>query len=82
MTTFRSEETLVGIITLATIPWIVWTLRRGVRMGRLPIGRAYIGRAERPAAFRTLFTLYVLAGMLMAFIAADLLTQIDFGTWR
>ena len=80
MTTFRSEETLVGLITLATVPWIVWTLRRGVRTGRLPAGRIYIRRDERPGAFRTLFALYLTAAGLMTLIAADLLTQIDLGS--
>ena len=80
MTTFRSEEMLVGIITLATVPWIVWTLRRGVRTGALPIGRTYVRRDERRAAFQTLSAFYVIAAVLMAFIALDLLTQVDFRT--
>lgn len=79
MTTFRSEETLVGIITLAAVPWIVWILRRGVREGRLPIGKAYVRRDERPGAFRTLFAFYVAAALMMAFIAADLLVGLGTG---
>jgi uncharacterized membrane protein len=79
MTTFRSEETLVGIITLASVPWIVWTLARGVRAGRLPIGRAYVRRDERRAAFAAVFACYAAAALLMAFIALDLLVGIDFG---
>jgi uncharacterized membrane protein len=73
MTTFRSEETLVGIIALAVVPWLVWRLRRGQREGRLPIGRAYVDRAERPGAYRTLFVFYVIAALMMAFIGLDLL---------
>ena len=81
MTTFRSEETLVGLITLAAVPWIMWTLRRGVRDGRLPIGRAYVRRDERPGAFNTLFVFYVLAALTMAFIAADLLVGVNLRSW-
>ena len=73
MTTFRSEETLVGLITLATVPWIVWILRRALRDKRLPIGRSYVRRDERPGAFRTLFGFYVAAALMMTFIALDLL---------
>ena len=73
MTIFRSEETLVGIVALAVVPWLVWRLRRGLNEGRLPIGRAYVERAERPGAFRALFAFYVVAALMMAFISLDLL---------
>jgi hypothetical protein len=76
MTTFRSEETLVGIIALAIVPWLVWRLRRGLGEGRLPIGRAYVERAERPGAFRALFAFYVIAALMMALIGVDLLFAI------
>jgi hypothetical protein len=76
MTTFRSEETLVGIIGLALLPWIAWTIRRAFREERLPIGRAYVRRDERPGAFRVLLGLYAVAGLLVAFIALDLLFDI------
>ena len=73
MTTFRSDETLVGIISLAVVPWIVWILVRAVRDARLPIGKSHILRAERPGAFGTLFALYVAAALGMTFIGLDLL---------
>ena len=73
MTSFRSEETLVGIVALAAVPWIVWILRRGLRDGRLPIGRDYVRRDERPGAFGALFGFYAVAALTMAFIALDLL---------
>ena len=80
MTTFRSEEGLVGLVALGVIPWILWTLRRGLRDERLPIGRIYVRRAERPAAFSLLLVFYVLAAMLMAAIAFDLLFGLELRT--
>ena len=72
MTQVRSDETLVGIITLAAAGWIVWILMRAVREARLPIGKGEVVRAQRPGAFATLFALYVAAGSAMAFIGLDL----------
>ena len=31
MTTFRSEDVLVGLVALGLVPWIGWTLARGLR---------------------------------------------------
>jgi hypothetical protein len=76
MTIFRSEETLVGIVALAVVPWIAWTLRRGLRDGRLPIFRSYVDRSERPTAFGVLFIFFVGAAVLMTFIAFDLLVRV------
>jgi hypothetical protein len=73
MTTFRSEEALVGLISLAAAGWIVWILVRAVRDARLPIGKGEMLRAQRPGAFATLFALYVAAGAGMAFIGLDLI---------
>jgi hypothetical protein len=73
MTIFRSEDTLVGIVALGVVPWIGWTLLRGIREGRLPIVRSHVLRAERPQAFLALFGLYLLAGAAMAWIGLDLL---------
>jgi hypothetical protein len=81
MTTFRSEEGLVGLVALGVIPWIVWTLRRGLREDRLPIGRAHIHRSERPGVFTALIVFYVAAALLMAMIAFDLLLGINLGFW-
>ena len=81
MTTFRSENVLVGLIAAAAVPWIGWTLSRGLREGRLPIGRAYVSRAERRGPFNLLFGLYVAAAGLAAVIALDLLFGIRAGDW-
>ena len=74
----RTEELIVGALCLLVIlPWIGWTVRRGLANARLPIGRGYVEQSERPGAFRVLLTLYVVAGLLIAFIAADLLVGLD-----
>jgi hypothetical protein len=71
MTTFRSEEGLVGLVALGVIPWIAWTVQRGLREARLPIGRTYVHRAERPGVFNALLVFYLLSALLMAAIVAD-----------
>jgi len=76
MTTFRSEEALVGIIALAAVGWIAWIIRRGLRDLRLPIGRGHVDRAERPDVFHALTAFYIAAALLMAFIGLDLLIGI------
>ena len=76
--TGRTEELVVGALCLLVIlPWIAWTVRRGLANQRLPIGRGYVEQAERPGAFRVLLGLYVGAGLLIAFIAVDLLVGVD-----
>lgn len=72
-----SDETLVGLITLAAFGWIVWILVRGVRDRRLPIGKSEVRRDERAAAFRSLFAFYVAAATMMAFIGIDLLFGLE-----
>ena len=81
MTTFRSENVLVGLIAAAVVPWIGWTLARGLRDGRLPIGRAYVRRDERQGPFSLLFSLYVVAALMAAVIALDLLFGLRAGDW-
>jgi hypothetical protein len=81
LNSLRSEEGLVGLVALGVIPWIVWTLRRGVREERLPIGRTYVIRSERPGVFNALILFYLLAALLMAAIALDLLLGINLGLW-
>ena len=72
--TGRGEELIVGTLCLLVIlPWIAWTVRRGLANQRLPIGRGYLERAERPGAFRVLLGLYILAGAMIAFMALNLL---------
>lgn len=71
------DEFLVGAIALASVGWIVWILVRGMRDGRLPIGKAQILGGERPGAFRLLFGLYIAAALLMAWIGIDLLVGLS-----
>ena len=79
MTTIANEDLIVGIVALGLLPWIAWTLTRGLRAGRLPIGRGHILRAERPGAFIALLCLYIVAALLITAIALDLLFHIDIG---
>jgi len=73
----RTEGLLVSTLRLIVIlPWIAWTVRRGLANARLPIGRGHVERAERPGAFRVLLGLYILAAALIAFAGLDLLLQI------
>ena len=73
MTIFHSEDALVGIVVIGVVPWIGWTLHRGLREGRLPILRSHVVRADRPGPFFLLFVLYVMAAIAMAAIGLDLL---------
>jgi hypothetical protein len=73
MTTFRSENVLVGLIAGALVPWISLRLIRGLRDGRLPLGRNYVSRDERAGAFRALFAFYVASAVAALFISVDLL---------
>ena len=68
------DELLVGLISLGVVPWIAWTLRRGLASRRLPVGRGYVVHAERPRAFAALLVLYVFAMLGMGWIGVDLLT--------
>ena len=70
------EMGVAALCLLVILPWIAWTVRRGLTNQRLPIGRGYVERAERPGAFRVLLSLYIFAALLMVFIAADLLIGI------
>ena len=69
----RAEDIVIGLIALALVPWICWTLARGLKDGRLPIGRAFVARSERRGAFAVLLLLYIVAASLAALIAVDLL---------
>ena len=81
MTTFRSEEGLVGLVTLGVVLWIGWTLRRGLRDGKLPIGRSYLKRDERPGAFRALLVFWIAMAIFAAIISLDLLFNMDVKFW-
>jgi len=71
------DELIVGTLCLlVVVPWIAWTIRRGLGEGRLPIGRGYVVREERPGPFRALLGSYVVALLLMVLIGLDLLFQL------
>jgi len=72
MTISLSENLLVAIVSLGLVPWIIWTVRRGLRSGMLPIGGTHVRRDERPAAFNMLLWVYALVALLAVFIAFDL----------
>lgn len=78
----RGEAILVGLVALGLLPWIGWTLARGLREGRLPIARSHVDRAERGGAFSLLLALHAIAFGLAAFIAADLLLGLGFRSGR
>ena len=71
--TFDGENLLVGLVALGLAPWIIWTIVRGLRDGRLPIVRSHVVRAERRGAFNVLLGLYGLVLIIVAAIAIDLL---------
>ena len=82
MTTFRSEEGLVGLFAIAVVaPWIAWTLSRGIRDGRLPISRGYVAREERPGAYKMLLCFYLLSAAMAIVVALDLLFGVDVRFW-
>ena len=73
MTTFLSEDGLVGLVSLGLIVWIGWTMRRGLRRGLLPIGRSYVDRDERPGAFGALLAFYAVAALFSLYVSLNLL---------
>jgi hypothetical protein len=72
MTISLSENLLVALVSLALVPWIIWTVRRGLHSGMLPIGRTYVRRDERPSAFNMLVGIYAGLALLAVYIAYDL----------
>jgi len=72
----RSEDLFVGLIALALLPLIAWRIRRGLREGRLPLYRTYVGRDEAGSKFGLLLALHALSLVLVALIAADLIFQL------
>jgi hypothetical protein len=70
------EDLLVGLIALALVPLIAWRVRRGLKDGRLPLYRTYVGRDEAGTKFALLLALHALSFVLVAVIAADLLFQL------
>jgi hypothetical protein len=82
MTTFRSEEVLVGIIGLALLPLIGRRIMRGVREGRLPLYRSDVTREESGPKFTVLLGLHALSFLLVAAMSADLLLDLGFRSGR
>ncbi len=72
----RIEDLLVGAIALALLPMIAWRIRRGLKEGRLPLYRTYVGRDEAGSKFGALLALHALSFVLVAAIAADLIFQL------
>ena len=72
MTISPSEDLLVALVSLGLVPWIIWTVRRGLHSGMLPIGRTYVRRDERPQAFNMLLWVYGAVALLAVYIAFDL----------
>jgi len=70
------EDLFAGLIALALLPLIAWRIRRGLKEGRLPLYRTYVGRDEAGSKFGLLLALHALSFVLVAVIAADLLFQL------
>ena len=77
MTISRSDDLLVGVISLGLVPWIAWIVARGLRDGRLPIGRGYVRKDERRGAFTVLLGFYLISAGLVGLIGLDLLLGLD-----
>ena len=75
----NGEDLIVGLVALGLVPWITWTVRRGLASGRLPIGRSYVIRDERPGAFSTLLLFYIAIALFMALVALDLIFHLGLG---
>ncbi len=73
--TFNGENLLVGLIALALVPVIGWRVWRGVKYGQLPLYRTRIDRSVGAAKFNVLLGLHVLAMLLLAVVAVDLLLR-------
>ena len=73
MTTFRSEDLLVGFVALALVPLIAMRIVRGLRTGRMPLYRTHFERESGPAKFNFLLALHALSLIVIAAVAADLL---------
>ena len=78
MTTFASQDFLVGLIGLVLLPIIALRILRGARDGRLPLYRASIDRRDGRAKFNVLLALHILTFVLVAGISADLLFNLGF----
>ena len=73
MTTFRSEDFLVGLVALLLVPFITARIVRGLRDGELPVYRTRLSRQASRSRFNLLLALHVVSLVLIALVAADLL---------
>jgi len=69
-------DLLVGLVALALLPMIAWRIRRGLKEGRLPLYRTYVGRDEAGSRFGLLLALHAFSFALVAVIAADLIFKL------
>jgi hypothetical protein len=67
------EDMFVGLVGLVLLPLIAWRIVRGLREGRLPVYRTYLGRDENAAKFNVLLALHAASFVLVAVVTADLL---------
>lgn len=81
MTPLSAEDVLVGLFALGVVPWIGWTLARGLREGKLPIGRVHVRRDERPGGYRILLAFWATMALGSAMIMLDLLFGIEVRFW-
>ncbi|HYI42087.1 MAG TPA: hypothetical protein VD768_00480 [Sphingomicrobium sp.] len=68
-----NSDFMVGCLAAVLVFLIGWRIVRGLRAGRLPVYRTYIGRDENRAKFNMLLALHIASMMVVATIAADLL---------
>jgi hypothetical protein len=67
------DELFIGLVCVALLPMIALRIWRGLRDGRLPVYRTYLGREESAARFNVLLALHALSFLLVGAVAADLL---------
>ena len=72
-----NEDFMVGLLAATLVVLIGWRILRGLRAGRLPVYRTYIGREENRAKFSALLALHIASMLLIATIAADLLLGLN-----
>jgi hypothetical protein len=72
-----SQDMLVGGIAALVAGMILSRIVRGLREGRLPLYRTYIEREAGTAKFNTVLALHVLSLIAVAWIAIDLLLEVD-----
>ncbi|HEX2763741.1 MAG TPA: hypothetical protein VHM92_07865 [Allosphingosinicella sp.] len=69
----RSTDIAVGLVAFGLVPLIAYRVIRGLRQGRLPVYRTYLGREESGTRFGALLALHALSGLAMALLGADLI---------